>query len=217
MRPVIQAELRMGGDAKWYRRSDLSVKVWPWPSWRSFRPARRQCAVPSHLQQGRVLVCAHGQGRPLSVNGPPREDILAQAPNEWNCGYSGPQLDATVAANVPGGLSSDNPLAIGPIQLPASGRHSLRRAKLRVHSPDPCTWSSAAHRRFSPAGQLTSAASAHPRSDELLKRLVWPSWTTPTGVPTSARHGPTGRQARSIRPQSLARAVRHLVYPSGEG
>ena len=91
MRPVIQAELRMGGDAKWYRRLkviDLSgqgMAVAELAQLFDLSPATVRRYLHTYNRAGLAgLRPGYGQGRPLSVNWTAEAwmDILAQAPNE---------------------------------------------------------------------------------------------------------------------------------------
>ena len=214
MRPVIQAELRMGGDAKWYRRLkviDLSgqgMAVAELAQLFDLSPATVRRYLHTYNRAGLAgLRPGYGQGRPLSVNWTAEAwmDILAQAPNEL-------ELLDTAARNWTQRLLQTYLAVYHQITLSQSALSNClrragirwRRAKLRVHSPDPLyvvkRQRIAELQRLALAGQLTSAASAHPRSDEPPKtaRLAFLDSTDLHWCPDLG--GPPAGSARSIRP-----------------
>lgn len=237
MRPVIQAELHMGGDAKWYRRLkviDLSgqgMAVAELAQLFDLSPATVRRYLHTYNSAGLAgLRPGYGQGRPLSVNWTAEAwmDILAQAPNEL-------ELLDTAARNWTQRLLQTYLAVYHQITLSQSALSNClrragirwRRAKLRVHSPDPLyvvkRQRIAELQRLALAGQLTSAASAHPRSDEPPKtaRLAFLDSTDLHWCPDlGAVYGPTGRQCKVDSP-GLANPWHalfgSLVYPSGEG
>ena len=152
----------------------------------------------------------YGEGRPLSVNWTAAAwlDILAQAPNEL-------ELLDTAARNWTQRLLQTYLAVYHQIILSQSALSNClrragirwRRAKLRVHSPDPLyvvkRQRIAELQRLALAGQLTSAASAHPRSDEPPKtaRLAFLDSTDLHWCPDlGAVYGPTGRQCKVDSP-----------------
>ena len=237
MRLMIQAELRTAGDARWYRRLkviDLSgqgMTVAELAQLFDLAPATVRRYIHAYNSAGLSgLRPGYGEGRPLSVNWTAAAwlDILAQAPNEL-------ELLDTAARNWTQRLLQTYLAVYHQIILSQSALFNClrragirwRRAKLRVHSPDPLyvvkRQRIAELQRLALAGQLTSAASAHPRSDEPPKtaRLAFLDSTDLHWCPDlGAVYGPAGRQ-RKVDSPGLANPwcalFGSLVYPSGEG
>ena len=234
---MLQAELRMAGDAKWYRRVkviDLSgqgVAVAELARLFDLSPATVRSYIHAFNAGGLDgLRPGYGQGRPLTVEWTNDQwlDILAQAP----CELAG--LD-TAARNwtqrlLQTYLAVYHQITLSQSALSISLRRAgirWRRAKLRVHSPDPLyvvkRQRIAELQQLALAGALTSAASAHPRSDEPPKaaRLAFLDSTDLHWCPDlGAVYVPTGRQ-RKVDSPGLANPwcalFGSLVYPSGEG
>lgn len=234
---MLQAELRVAADAKWYRRLkviDLSgqgVAVAELAQTFDLTPATVRSYIHAFNAAGLTgLRPSYGQGRPLAVEWTSDQwlNVLAQAP----CELAG--LD-TAARNwtqrlLQTYLAVYHQITLSQSALSTSLRRAgirWRRAKLRVHSPDPLyvvkRQRIATLRQLALAGELTSAASAHPRSDEPPKaaRLAFLDSTDLHWCPDlGAVYGPTGRQCKVDSP-GLANPWHalfgSLVYPSGEG
>jgi transposase len=237
MHQMLQAELRVAGEAKWYRRLkviDLSgqgmtvsalAQLFDLSSAtvRSYIHAFNAAGVDG-LRPG------YGPGRPQAVEWTSDQwlDILAQAP----CELAGLNTAAHnwTQALLQTYLAVYHQLTLSQSALSNSLRRAgirWRRAKLRVHSPDPLyvvkRQRLAELQQLALAGQLTSASSAHPRSDEPPKaaRLAFLDSTDLHWCPDlGAVYVPTGRQ-RQVDSPGLANPWRalfgSLVYPSGEG
>ncbi len=150
-------------------------------------------------------------------------DILAQARTSW-------KLDAAARNWTQRLLQTylavyhQITLRNRPIQLPASGRHSLATGQAARAFARPVVRGQApAHAELQrwPWPAVTSAASAHPRSESLLKRLVWPSGRTDRMVSRPRRGLRAHRPAGKVDSPGLANPWHalfgSLVYPSGEG
>ena len=237
MRQLIQAELRVTGDAKWYRRLkviDLSGQGMPVAGLApllDLTPATVRRYIHAFNAAGLAgLRPSYGQGRPRAVDWTSDQwlDVLAQAP----CDLAG--LD-TAARNWTQRLLLTYLAVYHQITLSQSALSNClrradirwRRAKLRVHSPDPLyvvkRQRIAELQRLALAGQLTSASTAHPRSDEPPKaaHLAFLDSTDLHWCPDlGAVYVSTGRQ-RKVDSPGLANPwcalFGSLVFPSGEG
>lgn len=237
MRLTIQAELRMADDAKRYRRLkvvDLSGQgkaVAELAQLFDLAPATVRRYIHAFNSDGLAgLHSGYGQGRPLSVDWTAEtwQDILEQAPNEL-VGLN------TAAHNWTHALLQRYLLVYHQLSLSQSALSNAlrragirwRRAKLRVHSPDPLyvvkRQRIAELQQLALSGTLTSHCTAHPRSDEPPKpaRLAFLDSTDLHWCPDL---GPVysllGHQLKVDSP-GLANPWHalfgSLIYPSGEG
>jgi transposase len=236
-RQMVQAELRVAGDAKWYRRLkviDLSgqgVAVAELAQTFDLTPATVRNYIHAFNTAGLAgLRPGYGQGRPLAVEWSREQwlDVLAQAP----CDLAG--LD-TAARNwtqrlLQTYLAVYHQITLSQSALSTSLRRAgvrWRRAKLRVHSPDPLyvvkRQRIAELQQLALTGELTSGASSHPQSDEPPKvaRLAFLDSTDLHWCPDlGAVYVPTGRQLKVDSPglaNPWCALFGSLVYPSGEG
>jgi transposase len=236
-RQMIQAELHGTSDAKWYRRLkviDLSgqgLVVAELAQLFDLAPATVRRYIHDYNTDGLAgLRPGYGDGRPLSVDWKAEAwlDVLAQAPNEL-------ELLGTAARNWTQALLRTYLLVYHQISLSQSAlSNSLRRAgirwrraKLRVHSPDPLyvikRQRVASLQQLALSGSLTSHNAAHPRSDEPPKpaRLAFLDSTDLHWCPDLGPvYTPLSRQLKVDSP-GLANPWHalfgSLIYPSGEG
>lgn len=237
LQQMLQSEMRSTRDVKWYRRLkiiDLSGQGAAVPELaRMFdlNPATVRTYIHAFNHGGLDgLRPGYGQGRPLALSWTAEQwlDVLSQAPCHL-------ELLDTAARNWTQALIRQYLVTYHQIHLsqPALSKslHRVglrwRRAKLRVHSPDPLYTVKrqrvADLQQMALCGSLTSQASAHPRSDEPPRPACLAfldstdlHWCPDLG-PT---YGLTGRQLKVDSP-GLANPWQalfgSLVYPSGEG
>ena len=203
MRQMLQSEMRSAQDVKWYRR--LKVINLPGQGTAVLELARmfdlNPATIRSYIRAFNThgldgIRPSYGQGRPLALDWTAEQwlDVLSQAPGHL-------ELLNTAARNWTQALLREYLLVYHQVHLSQSAlsksfhRVGLRwrRAKLRVHSPDPLyivkRQRVAELQQMALSGSLTRQMAAHPRSDEPpRRRRVWPFWTAPTciGVLTSA-------------------------------
>lgn len=236
-RQMIQAELRQATEAKWYRRLkviDLSGQGMPVSELGEkfdLSAATVRSYIHTFNSAGLTgLRPGYGRGRPLSVDWTAEQwlDVLSQAP----CDLA--TLD-TAARNWTQALLQSYLLVYHEITLSQSALSNClrragirwRRAKLRVHSPDPLyivkRQRVAELQQLALSGALTSQSAAHPRSDEPPKPacLVFLDSTDLHWCPDLGPvYGRLGQQCKVDSP-GLANPWHalfgSLVYPSGEG
>ena len=236
-RQAIQAAMRTTPNAKWYRRLkviDLSgqgCKVSELAQLFDLTPTTIRGYLHAFNAAGLDGLCpGYGQGRPLALNWTAEQwlDVLAQAPCQQ-------KLLDTTARNWTQSLLRQYLALYHQVSLSQSAlSKSLRRvglrwrrAKLRVHSPDPLYTVKrqrvAELQQLALRGALTSQASAHPRSDEPPRPacLAFLDSTDLHWCPDlGSVYGPVGHQLKVDSP-GLANPwyalFGSLVYPSGEG
>ena len=237
MRQMLQSEMRSAQDVKWYRRLkiiDLSgqgVAVPELARTFDFNPATIRSYIHAFNQDGlNGLRPGYGQGRPLALDWTAEQwlDVLSQAPGHL-------ELLDTAARNWTQALLREYLAVYHQVHLSQSAlskslhRVGLRwrRAKLRVHSPDPLYTVKrqrvAELQQMALSGSLTSQAAAHPRSDEP-PRPACLAFLDSTDLHWCPDLGPTyglvGRQLKVDSP-GLANPWQalfgSLLYPSGEG
>lgn len=237
MQQMLQSEMRSARDVKWYRRLkiiDLSGQGTAVPELaRMFdlNPATIRSYIHAFNTHGLDgLRPGYGQGRPLALDWTAEQwlDVLSQAPGHL-------ELLDTAARNWTQALLREYLVIYHQVHLSQSAlskslhRVGLRwrRAKLRVHSPDPLYTVKrqrvAELQQLALCGSLTSQAAAHPRSDEPPRPacLAFLDSTDLHWCPDiGSAYGLAGRQLKVDSPglanpwQSLFGS---LVYPSGEG
>jgi transposase len=234
---MLQSEMRSARDAKWYRRlkiidlsgrgaavSELAEKF-------DLNPATVRSYIHAFNTDGpNGLRPGYGQGRPLAMNWTAEQwlDVLSQAP----CHLA---LLDTAAQNWTQALMRQYLVAYHQIHLSQSAlskslqRVGLRwrRAKLRVHSPDPLYTVKrqrvAELQQMALSGSLTSQAAAHPQSDEP-PRLACLAFLDSTDLhwcpDLGSAYSLAGCQ-RKVESPGLANPWQalfgSLLYPSGEG
>lgn len=236
-RQTIQSEMRVTKDAKWYRRLkiiDLSgqgTAVSELAQTFDLSPATVRTYIHAFNTTGLTgLRPGYGRGRPLAIDWTADQwlDVLSQAP----CHLA---LLDTAAQNWTQSLLRQYLVLYHEVNLsqPALSKslHRVglrwRRAKLRVHSPDPLyvvkRQRVADLQQLALAGTLTSEATAHPRSDEPPRaaRLVFLDSTDLHWCPNlGSVYMRAGCQFKVNSP-GLANPwyalFGSLVYPSGEG
>jgi transposase len=177
---ALHAEMKRTKEAKWYRRLkiiDLSSQGYSVPALAKLfdlgeGTIRRY--IHDYNEGGIIgLQPAYGQGRPLSLTWTKDEwlDLLAQSPGDY------PELK-TAAQNWTQALLLQylaiyHQIRASQTTLSKALRRvgiRWRRAKRRVHSPDPLyvvkRQRIADLKQLALSGDLTSEAAAHPRSDE---------------------------------------------------
>jgi transposase len=234
---MLQSEMRSTRDAKWYRRlkiidlSSQGATVLELAAMFDLSPATVRSYIHAFNTGGLAgLRPGYGQGRPLALDWTAEQwlDVLAQAPCHLE------QLD-TAARNWTQALMRQYLVAYHHVQLSQSAlSKSLRRvglrwrrAKLRVHSPDPLyivkRQRVAGLQQMALHGCLTSQAAVHPRSDEP-PRPACLAFLDSTDLHWCPDLGPTyglaGHQLKVDSP-GLANPWQalfgSLLYPSGEG
>ena len=236
-RQAIQSEMQFAKDAKWYRRLkiiDLSgqgTSVSELARMFDLSPATVRTYIHAFNTAGLTgLRPGYGRGRPLAIDWTADQwlDVLAQAP----CNLA---LLDTAARNWTQSLLRQYLALYHQVNLsqPALSKslHRVglrwRRAKLRVHSPDPLYTVKrqrvADLQQLAFTGTLTSEAAAHPRSDEPPRaaRLAFLDSTDLHWCPDlGSVYTRAGGQLKVDSP-GLANPwyalFGSLVYPSGEG
>jgi transposase len=236
-REAIQSEMKATNNIKWYRRLkviDLSSQGYKVPELaqmfdlcegtiRRYIHHFNEAGLPG-LQPG------YGQGRPPELSWTKGEwlDVLAQSPADLT------QLN-TGAQNWTQGLLRQYLALYHQIEVTqATISKALRRvgvrwrrAKRRVHSPDPLYIVKRQRveqlKELALSGKLTSEAAAHPRSDEPPKpaSLIFLDSTDLHWNPDiGAIYGPIGQQAKVNTPgleNPWYALFGSLAFPSGEG
>lgn len=237
MRQMLQSEMHSTHNAKRYRRLkiiDLSgqgTAVSELARMFDLTPATIRTYIHAFNKHGLDgLQSGYGQGRPLALDWAAEQwmDVLSQAPCHL-------ELLDTAAQNWTQALIRQYLVVYHQVHLSQSGlskslqRVGLRwrRAKLRVHSPDPLYTVKrqrlADLQQMALNGSLTSQSAAHPRSDEP-PRPACLAFLDSTDLHWCPDLGPTyslaGRQLKVDSP-GLANPWQalfgSLVYPSGEG
>jgi len=234
---TLQAEMNEATDAKWYRRLkviDLSGQGFTVPELvrmfdlssgtiRRYIHAFNEAGLDG-LQPG------YGQGRPLAVDWTKAQwlDLLAQSPatfaeletgdQNWSQALLCRYLEIYHQIQVTQTTVSKTLRRVGI---------RWRRAKRRVHSPDPLyvvkRQRIADLQQLALAGNLTSEAAAHPRSDEPPKAatLVFLDSTDLHWCPDiGATYGAVGQQVKVDTPgleNPWYALFGSLHFPSGEG
>ncbi len=234
---ILQSEMQVTKDAKWYRRLkivDLSGQGTPVSELAQMfdlSPATVRTYIHAFNTAGLTgLRPGYGRGRPLAIDWTADQwlDVLSQAP----CNLS---LLDIAAQNWTQRLLREYLALYHQVNLsqPALSKslHRVglrwRRAKLRVHSPDPLYTVKrqrvADLQQLALAGALTSEAAAHPRSDEPPRaaHLVYLDSTDLHWCPDlGSVYIRAGCQLKVDSP-GLANPwyalFGSLVYPSGEG
>lgn len=236
-RKAIQSEMTATADVKWYRRLkviDLSAQGHSVPDLaRMFdlTEATIRNYVHRFNHTGLTgLKPEYGQGRPTKVNLTKSQwlDVLSQAPADLEHLNSAAQN--WTQALLQQYLAAYHQIVVSrPTISKALHRVGIRwrRAKLRVHSPDPLyvVKRQRVHQlqQMALTGCLTSEASAHPRSDEPPKPayLVFLDSTDLHWCPDlGPAYGPVGQQLKVDSPgleNPWYALFGSLVYPSGEG
>lgn len=236
-REVIQAELNKTSDAKWYRRLkiiDLSVQGYSVPELAQLfdlTPATIRNYVHRFNAGGVAgLHPTYGRGRTPTLDWTEAQwlDVLAQAPANME------RLE-TAAQNwtqdlLRQYLEAYHQISVTQTTVSKALRRAgirWRRAKLRVHSPDPLYVVKRQRieelQRLAVTGCLTSAAAAHPRSDEPPKPayLVFLDSTDLHWCPDlGSSYGPVGTQLKVDTPgveNPWYALFGSLSFPSGEG
>jgi transposase len=236
-REVLHAEMKRTTEAKWYRRLkviDLSSQGYSVPALAELfdlgeGTIRRY--IHGYNEDGITgLQPAYGQGRPMSLTWTQEEwlDLLAQSPGDY------PEL-MTAAQNWTQALLLQylaiyHQIQVTQTTLSKSLRRvgiRWRRAKRRVHSPDPLyvvkRQRVADLQQQALSGDLTSEAAAHPRSDEPPKpaTLVFLDSTDLHWCPDiGAAYAPAGQQLKVETPgleNPWYALFGSLHFPSGEG
>lgn len=236
-RQLLQSEMQATKDAKMYRRFkviDLSGQGLPVRKLAELfdlSPATVRSYIHAFNTSGLSgLQPGYGRGRPLAIDWTADQwlDVLSQAP----CHLA---LLETAAQNWTQRLLRDYLALYHHVHLSQSAlskslhRAGLRwrRAKLRVHSPDPLYTVKrqrvAELQQLALTGSLTSEAAAHPRSDEppRVARLAFLDSTDLHWCPDlGSAYIRAGSQLKVDSP-GLANPwyalFGSLVYPSGEG
>jgi transposase len=234
---ALRAEMNSTTDAKWYRRLRviaLSGQGFSVPELsrifdlaagtiRRYIHAYNEAGLAS-LQPG------YGQGRPLAVNWTKEEwlDLLAQSPAGFTELETGAQNWSQVL--LCRYLEAYHQIQVTQTTL-SKALHRVgirwRRAKRRVHSPDPLyivkRQRIADLQQLALSGGLTSHAGAHPRSDEPPKpaTLVFLDSTDLHWCPDiGSAYAPVGQQVKVDTPgleNPWHALFGSLHFPSGEG
>ncbi len=236
-RQAIQVAMQTAKDAKWYRRLkiiDLSgqgLKVSELAQVFDLTPTTVRGYIHAFNAAGLDgLRPGYGQGRPLTLTWTAEQwlDVLSQAPCHL-------ELLDTAARNWTQRLLRQYLVLYHQISLsqPALSKSlqrvglRWRRAKLRVHSPDPLyivkRQRVAELQQLALSGALTSQAAAHPRSDEP-PRPAYLAFLDSTDLhwcpDLGSTYCPAGQQLKVDSP-GLANPwyalFGSLLYPSGEG
>lgn len=236
-REALDAEMKRTTEAKWYRRLkvvDLSSQGYSVPALADLfdlsEGTIRRYIHDYHEGGMSGLRPAYGQGRPLRLTWTQEEwlDLLAQSPADH------PDLKTAAQtwtqALLLQYLATYHQLQVTQTTLAKALRRvgiRWRRAKRRVHSPDPLyvvKRQRLAHlQEQALAGDLTSAAAAHPRSDEPPKpaTLVFLDSTDLHWCPDiGAAYAPVGQQLKVETPgleNPWYALFGSLHFPSGEG
>jgi transposase len=234
---ALHAEMKATTDARWYRRLkviDLSAQGYSVP----------ELAELFDLGEGTIrryihdynaggltgLQPAYGRGRPLRLTWTQEEwlDLLAQSPGDY------PELQSAAQnwtqALLLQYLAFYHQIEVTQTTLSKALRRvgiRWRRAKRRVHSPDPLYVVKRQRivdlQELAHSGDLTSEAAAHPRSDEPPKpaTLVFLDSTDLHWCPDiGAAYAPAGQQLKVDTPgleNPWLALFGSLHYPSGEG
>lgn len=234
---ALHTEMKAAKDAKWYRRLkviDLSAKGYAVPELAQlFDISAGTIRRYIHAFNEAGLASLHpeyGQGRPLALRWTKEQwlDLLAQSPADlalletadqnWTQAMLRRYLEKYHQVEVTQTTISKTLRRLGIV---------WRRAKRRVHSPDPLyvvkRQRVADLEQLATSGRLTTEAAAHPRSDEPPKpaTLVFLDSTDLHWCPDiGATYGPVGQQVKVDTP-GLANPwyalFGSLVFPSGEG
>ena len=236
-REVISTEMKTATDVKWYRRLkviDLSGQGHSVPDLSRLLDLN-QATIRSYIHRFNSAGVAglrpdYGRGRPplLSWTQDQWLDVLAQSPADL------PLLETKVhnwtQALLRRYLKDYHQVEVSQSTIAKSLRLAgvrWRRAKLRVHSPDPLYQVKrqriARLQRLALEGELTCQAGAHPRSDEPPRRafLAFLDSTDLHWCPDlGATYAPSGVQMKVDSPgyQNPWYALfGSLIFPSGEG
>lgn len=236
-RLALNQALQAAAEAKWYRRLkiiDLSSQGHSVPKLAELFDLS-EATIRSYIHDFNTggiagLQPAYGQGRPLTLNWQQSQwlDVLAQSPAELPLLETG--AHNWTQALLRTYLKLYHQIEVSQSTLAKSLQRAgirWRRAKLRVHSPDPLYLVKrqriAQLQQWAQAGQLTAQAGAHPRSDEPPKRarLAFLDSTDLHWCPDlGATYAPVGQQRQVDSPgleNPWYALFGSLIYPSGEG
>lgn len=236
-RELIQSEMTSTADIKWYRRLkiiDLSGQGHSVPNLAQMFDLT-EATIRSYVHRFNYaglpgLKPAYGKGRPMMVNLTKSQwlDVLAQSPADMERLNSAAQN--WTQALLQQYLEAYHQIAVTRPTVSKTLRKvgiRWRRAKLRVHSPDPLYVVKRQRvdrlQQMALAGCLTSEAAAHPRSDEPPKPayLVFLDSTDLHWCPDlGPAYGPIGQQLKVDSPgleNPWYALFGSLIYPSGEG
>lgn len=236
-RRILGEVLQAATEAKWYRRLkiiDLSSQGYSVPElaqWFDLSEATIRSYIHNFNAGGVTgLQPKYGQGRPLTLTWSQAEwqDVLAQSPADLPLLET--QAHNWTQALLRAYLKQYHQLEVSQSALAKSLRRvgiRWRRAKLRVHSPDPLYLVKRQRithlQQLAQAGTLTSQAVAHPRSDEPPKRarLAFLDSTDLHWCPDlGATYAPVAQQRHVDSPglhNPWYALFGSLIYPSGEG
>ena len=236
-REAIQSEITATADVKWYRRLkviDLSAQGHSVPDLAQMFDLT-EATIRSYVHRfndaGLVgLKPEYGKGRPAMVNLTKSQwlDVLSQAPADLE------QLNSAAQnwtqALLQQYLEAYHQITVTRPTISKALRKAgirWRRAKLRVHSPDPLYVVKRQRveqlRQMALAGSLTSESSAHPRSDEPPKPayLAFLDSTDLHWCPDlGSTYGLVGQQVKVDSPgleNPWYALFGSLIYPSAEG
>lgn len=234
---TLQAEMNSTADAKWYRRLkiiDLSGQGFDVPELsRAFDLGAGTIRRYIHAYNDAGLDGlrpGYGQGRPRAVDWTKAQwlDLLAQSPADLTALETGEQnwSQALLCRY----LERYHQILVTQTTVSKALRRAgirWRRAKRRVYSPDPLYVVKRQRitnlQQLALAGNLTSQASAHPRSDEPPRAatLVFLDSTDLHWCPDiGAAYGPIGQQVKVDTPgleNPWYALFGSLHFPSGEG
>jgi transposase len=236
-REAICSEMKSATDAKWYRRLkviDLSGQGYSVPDLSRLLDLS-EATIRSYIHHfNRTGIAGlrpgYGRGRPplLALSQDEWLDVLAQSPADL------PLLETKAhnwtQARLRQYLKLYHQIEVSQSTIAKSLRSAgihWRRAKLRVHSPDPLYQVKrqriAQLQQLALEGELTCQAGSHPRTDEPPKRafLAFLDSTDLHWCPDlGATYVPAGRQMKVDSPgyeNPWYALFGSLIFPSGEG